>query len=522
MGQPTLVRQGFSKHTLYESLAHGVARPDEVAQNRVAGYLFRYLSDLHTRTVLIEEPYTDADYLDDYSAYYCRCHAPFDRHCRRVHFLDIDLTDGRLRALRQGASGRLMRLLQKHYLGFVIARPLPETVVGRTILRTYDPDSGRRDFPATKSYKANLCGCELELKSLAFQEQDTVLAACATVALWSAFHKTAELFQTAIPTPAAITRAASQAVHYGRPIPSSGLELEEMCSAIRHLGLEPEVIDLRSGGMVPFPSLVYGYLAMGLPVILIVEIEAGGVSDLHAVTVAGYSVMKQARRPAEVPGHSFVPLLGRRIEKLYAHDDQIGPFARMRLEDSVGCPFPLRFVTDWVDQQGGPLPVYPYAVIVPVYNKIRLRYVDVLRWLSRFDDLASEVMPVPEHREWDLHLLLSNEYKKQVRADGTRPAGLRESILAAHHPRFWWRAVLRLSGKPLVELLFDATGIARSLPLTGVVWLSEGFAQKLEQEMAKPQNEQSILDALESQRLFRFLRTSLQGRARPFDRLPEP
>jgi len=521
MAQPTLHRWDFTDSHLYQALANPFAEVAGIADHPPARYLHCYLSDLGARTFLVEQPYTDADYLDDYSAYYCRCHAEFERHCKRLHFFDAELTEKQLHAMRQGASKRLIRFLQKHYLGFVVARPLPETVVGRTVLRTYGSESGRREFPVAKTYKANLCGCELEVSSLAFQEQDTVLAACATVALWSSFHQTAELFQTAIPTPAAITRAATEAIHYGRPIPSSGLEIQEMCSAIRHLGLEPELVDLRSGGMVPLPSLIYGYLFMGLPVVLVLEIVVGGQPGLHAVTVAGYSIAKQPVRQAEIPGYDFIPSVGRKIEKLYGHDDQIGPFARMEIRDCPDDGFPLRLVTSWEDRHGTPYEVYPFAVIVPVYNKIRLRYIDVLQWLTRLDDVAAEVLPAQDEREWDVHLILSNKYKNVVRTDATRPLSVRESILSAHHPRFWWRAVLRLGGEPLVELLFDATGIARSLPLTETVWLSDAFAEKLEEQMAIPENESLIVEALGSQRLLRFLRDSITRRSRPFDRAPE-
>lgn len=236
------------------------------------------------------------------------------------------------------------------------------------------------------------------------------------------------------------------------------------------------------------------------------------------MAVAGYSLAEQPLRGAEVPGHAFIPLLGRRIEKLYAHDDQSGPFARMVVQDNDSQqPFPLRLETDWVDQHGQPYPVYPYAVIVPVYNKVRLRYIEVADWVTRFDVLASEIIPAPEHREWDLHLLLSNDYKRQLRTDQSLAGSVRESILTAHHPRFWWRAMLRLGGEPLAELLFDATGIARSVPLTRVVWRSEGFARKLEEQMAEAALQNSILLALQSPRLLNNLRTSLAKRARPFD-----
>jgi hypothetical protein len=40
-------------------------------------YFDEYFTEIGTKTVLIEETYTDRDYLEDYAAYYARCHA----HC---------------------------------------------------------------------------------------------------------------------------------------------------------------------------------------------------------------------------------------------------------------------------------------------------------------------------------------------------------------------------------------------------------------------------------------------------------
>src|SRR5262249_17736969 len=86
--------------------------------------------------------------------------------------------------------------------------PLPRTIVGRTCLKTYPHDS-RRDFPITRDYEANLFGMPLRVESLAFQEQDSVAAACATSALWSAFHGTGKQFQHPIPSPVEISKAAT-------------------------------------------------------------------------------------------------------------------------------------------------------------------------------------------------------------------------------------------------------------------------------------------------------------------------
>jgi hypothetical protein len=51
-----------------------------------------------------------------------------------------------------------------------------------------------------------------------------------------------------------------------------------------------------------------------------------------------------------------------------------------------------------------------------------------------------------------------------------------ENVLSAHHPRFWWHAKFAIDGKDLLDLLFDATGIARSFPLQMAIWRDESFA----------------------------------------------
>src|SRR5829696_2431023 len=48
-------------------------------------YLAGYLYDIGARSILEESPYTDRDYLEDYAAYYARCHAGYRRRCARLH-----------------------------------------------------------------------------------------------------------------------------------------------------------------------------------------------------------------------------------------------------------------------------------------------------------------------------------------------------------------------------------------------------------------------------------------------------
>jgi hypothetical protein len=72
-------------------------------------------------------------------------------------------------------------------------------------LKTYPQEAGR-SFPATRRFTANLFGISLDIpQTLPFQEQDSIVAACATSALWSVLQATAKEFQHALLTPIEIT-----------------------------------------------------------------------------------------------------------------------------------------------------------------------------------------------------------------------------------------------------------------------------------------------------------------------------
>ena len=193
----------FSRSNLCNALSNKRCAPQDVQNHSQVDYLCGYLSNLSARKILIENDYTDGDYLDDFAAFYVKCFKPYVRRCKRVHFFSRNLTNKEfLRWINADAPAGQARTFSNSYLGFVVARPLPDAIIGRTILKTYPTRGGRRHYPCTREYRVNLFGIPLTVNSLAFQEQDTVLAACATVALWSCFPMTAELFGTPAPRPA--------------------------------------------------------------------------------------------------------------------------------------------------------------------------------------------------------------------------------------------------------------------------------------------------------------------------------
>jgi hypothetical protein len=479
----------YSQDNLFEALSNSVCPAAQVADITQAKYLSSYLSELQPQTILVEREYIDGDYLDDFASYYVRCWKPYDRSCKRLHFFSKAFTESEIRD-RVINPGFDNSPLLENYLGYVVARPLPEAVIGKTVLKPY-PSEGRRFYPCTRTYHANLFGVDLNIKSLAYQQQDTVLAACATVSLWSCLHMTAELFGSSCPRPASITRIANQVVGDFRPLPSRGLRLEQICHALRSFDLEPEVIRISSG--LPLISLMYAYLHMGIPVLLF--LKAGGSG--HVVAVTGYR-MEQTRVRSEETHGGCIPLCGLRIEKFYAHDDAMGPFSRLWIKGGGKTPsgelVPLVFESNHKDANNVPIALYPQAVILPVYHKIRLTFLELQMWLERLHVLVSSLWQDLKELEWDVHLTTVNGYKSDLRESALGDSETREQLLLKSHPRFIWKATLYSEEEgQILEVLADATDVKDSIPFYQMNILSPRHKQFLITQLQAP-NMQKILE----------------------------
>ena len=494
----------FTREGLFSSLSNQTCCIDDASANRVAQYIFRYLEELEAKTIVVENIYTDGDYLEDYAAYYVRCFNAYHRHCKRIHLFSSSFDEAEFKRLivRDIADDAFESIIGS-YLGFIVARPLPNAVVGRTVLSTYPSDEGRRQYTSLRRYRANLFGLELAIDSLAFQEQDTVLAACATVALWSAFHKTSDLFGTFAPRPAEITKLANGAGSDSRAIPSHGLSLSQMAHAVRSVGLEPEVVT--AAPSTPLVSVIYSHLKLGLPVVLLVEIESQG---FHALTITGYSMVKDRAISSEV-GQGWVapPFSGLRINEFYAHDDQIGPFSRLLIVPSTSVEYPVFFSGSWEDSTGQSLRMTPRFLLIPVYNKIRVTFVDIQGWIQRLWTILEQVLADLENYEWDTYLAASNDLKSEL-VSTLRGHPTQEMFLAMHHPRFVWRNSLKYNGEVVLDLFADATDMQRSMPFYYIVFYNSALQSAINQLMSAPELE-SQLNQILTIRFKEFLRSSL-------------
>jgi len=458
----------------FENFLHILAKPEvSVASNTIikkklhSTYFQEYFDIIGVKTIIVEYEYVDKDYLEDFSAYYVRSFKPYRRFCTRLHFFTSEFTNKDFATLLSGNKGKIDKdFLSKSYLGFVVVKPLPQTLVGRTCLVTY-PDDERRVFPFIRKYPVNLFGISLEVHTIAFQEQDNVVAACASSAIWVAFQATGKIFQHGIPSPVEITKAATINLPYpDRYFPNKGLTSEQIAHAIRSQGLEPFLIDAKA--YINFKSAVYSYLTAKIPLILgfsLFEIKNGTTRFLgkHAVTVTGFSLGEE--KPIDYFNTDFY-LTASRIDKIYVHDDQVGPFARMKFDNVDVTIIKASYSslsTSWYDNDHkiGSVRAVPEILITPLYHKIRIPFNKLLEYAKEFNRVYNEIaekfkLPL---LEWDIHLVQVSDLKLELIDNPSLTEAQRLKYLTTSLPKFIWKLTCLVNPVEKIDFIFDATDI---------------------------------------------------------------
>lgn len=457
---------------------------DGVRGRRHTVYFQQYLDELKAQTILVEYHYVDRDYLQDYAEYYDRCFSDYPRRTHRLHFFSCAITlevfENSVASTPESPS---TAMLQDNYLGFIVVKPLPQTIIGRTCLKTYSADGGRRNFPCLRAYPVNLYGIELDVLSLAYQEQDQVVAACATSALWSCFQGTGKLFQHSIPAPVEITKWATDQMPDNlltagaRAFPNNGLTAKQMAHAISRVDLESHIA--RASSRYNLNSSVYAYLKGRIPSLLSVQLARLGEFGLqtvgaHAVSVIGYSLHDDSDYEYHHPGFR---LRAAKIDKLYVHDDQVGPFCRLEWDE---LPSPQQMIDERVEQlvalkTSWDDSIYhiPDFVLLPLYHKIRIPFSlihdSMVILNSLMDAWRVEADGADgEAPEWDIFLTTVNEYKTSIRNEYSGLGVDFRRCLYARLPRFVWRVSMRRRGAIQMDFLFDATGVAQHSLLVNV------------------------------------------------------
>lgn len=373
----------FTTPAFFEAVrvSAGARWQDPPAQIR---YLATYLAhdEIAARTMVIETPYIDRHYLQEYVGHYATTLRPVPSTTTRIHFFRAPIEASAWDAIVHRASGegvaRVEAELGDAYVGYVVVRPLAACPIGRTALTPYPPKASRCYQPALTTHDVHLHGMTLRVRALPFQQQDRALGACATTALWSALARVMRADGGRAATPLEVARAVP-GVHGQLVASPDGLDLDQMRGAVRAMGYDAHVF--KPVDHDEFLLTVKAYVTAGIPVVLRFRVDGG---ELHAATIAGVRVHDEEVMAKDVvlrsPGHQATSL---GLTRLYLHDDRLGPYARFvftdapaeekadALENGYAAPLYIRFDPRKPGFEEYEKPARIESALVPLYPKIR-------------------------------------------------------------------------------------------------------------------------------------------------------
>lgn len=435
--------------------------------NSQVAYLAGLLQELDARTMVVEHHYIDRHFMEESASYYSRCLVHKPNSCARLHFFTA-LRDGRviddaelddlLGEAGSGGRADTESLLQASYLGFIVVRPLPSVPIGRTVVSVRPSADG---VYSTVEYTVHFLGFELRVTGLAFQQQDRAVGACATTACWTALQRLCRHEGRRTATPFEITESAVR--HFlpaGRPFPSPGLTVEQISAALRSLDFPPLLFE--PGGRPDLFLLRLGiYLASRIPVILALDL---GDRVGHAVTVVGVDaltdtfVWREEIDGGDGPSPEVYEFRARNrsYERIYIHDDRIGPFVPAHLEldeERVILQFEVPLASDkeaLVD-----------LAIVPLYPKLRTSGQDLFEAATGVLPLLDRLSGAGDDLTLDIFFDRSGSYLAKLYdlpANAGRLVGFQKRIaLSRYVGIIRWETPSGL----LLDTVWDTTDIGR-------------------------------------------------------------
>ena len=457
-------------------------------------YLLSYLRDIDVKTVIIEPHYFDKNYLEEFAAFYSKSAYGHINKCKRIHFFS-NTFDKEKFGLFLSNDPQINDEMIEGYLGFTAIRPINHAPFGTTVLKKYlDRENQYERIQTKRKYTAHIAGKSLTIEGLAWQQQDTAVGACATVALWTALSSSAFDDHHSIPTTAKITSLAHKTASLGsRVFPSGGLSFEQMCESIKENDLSPILIAGSEGDYFTkeeFLSSLCSYLRSGYPVIAMGIQEGYG----HAICITGFREASFGESNDEV-GFADVG-----VTTIYAHDDNIGPYVRFKIEQKIvkienkkkkivylspKAPKPYRERTDDITKNHPDF--YPTMLLIAVHNDISISADDLNR--MGLDDIGGTIANHIQHLKLiDLKknsltigtIIIKGtnflDEKLEELIENKKNLGrVRLDIWEKIRPMSLHIGIIRIgiNKQPIMDVIFDTTNIPEGqLPIAHIVYSS--------------------------------------------------
>lgn len=292
-------------------------------------------------------------------------------------------------------------------------------------------------------------------------------------------------YHTTLKSPSQITKDAGNIGHDGsRLFPNKeGLNINQICNAIYNSGL---VTELRQPDMEHEASeiavlsnsyikqTINAYSRIGIPIILIIAVpnpadpEAYG---LHALTVSGFKQTNLAPVNDNAERLSYASDF---IDKIYAHDDQFGPFVRVEFEGDgeIKCP--------WNENDPKKRKTLVSSIIVPLYPKIRISYAEIKLLVLGYDRIITTAFDGKTNLDlvWDIKLDFSEGFKNSIKNSNLSNRE-KLNLLTTSLPRYIWIADCYLGTDKVFSFTFDATDMANGMIGINIIVYYDGVKDDL-------------------------------------------
>ncbi len=407
--------------------------------------------------VIIEKDYINKDYLDEFSFFYSTTFKTYGRFCTRLHFFKGNL----IKSFGiSGGSGKIedftmvdRNTLQNAYLGFIVIRPIEKNKLGRTIIQPYIKNDNEEFVLSQTSCEVNLHGINLTAKGMPFIQQDTQAGVCASASQWMLVRYAHEKFGFKQYTLPSITALANRFLNVSRPFPATkGLNICQIVSSLIQMDFAPIVYDRVPGfsgaKLEELKEIVYHYLESELPVILIINAS-------HVCLVIGHDFRPQIK-PRKTS--KCIKKNLDYIHHLIVHDDELGPYLRMPIEDSNVKNANFFDTEDLTLFRTSYTTPYSFSqnvtsVIVPSFKKIYIESVIVENYVQniltgqnplfiQLKQFIKDETFLPSLLENQIIIrtffIKSNDYKEKVVKTGALSPQIRQLYLNMKMPRFIW------------------------------------------------------------------------------------
>ena len=423
------------------------------AQLLITKEVMRHLKRFHDDTkIVIERNYVDKVYRDSYYTYYASKRTSYGRDAIKLSFFSDVADQIRIDTFKKTDK---VTFLEESYRGFIVLRPTPPYIVGRSAIAPNLLKSN--SFKTCLAYMPSTAvGLKVCAQAFPFSSQDTETISCAETMIWALMEYYGNKYAEYSPVlPSQILNILKQNI-VERQLPYSGLSVDSMSYLLKECGFGPKLYS-RKEFASDFNMLLSCYVESGIPVIIALD-NAEAVKNKKIERLIGHAVLCIGHEDITedtvrtITSEDFPLKNGKGVLKIKDWDTISKKFIfiddnfPVYQADSLDMPT-KRYLdipeSEYTDAEAKKKADKEWAAckishfIVPLYKKIYLEAYVAKKFVKEL--LSSEYFEYADNREIHIRTFLcsARSYRKYVMLSDM-PDKLKSLIMEKSFPKFVW------------------------------------------------------------------------------------